>query len=112
MGLQPRRGICFFLCLGVWLALSVYSPESVKGHISLPIIQQGLDTILHPAGILEVKCDFCHLCLFLKSSYILDTFVTSTQVYDVNVKVRPFIISEGEFWRRKNAGTYIILWLS
>lgn len=91
----------------------MYPPESVKGHNSLPIRQQGLDTILHPAGILEVNYDSSvHLRLFLKSSYIFDTFVTPTQVHDVNVKVRPFIVSKGEFWRRKNAETYIILCLT
>ena len=107
-GLQLRQGICVSLWFVVWMALSAGSPESVKSHNSLPIIQQGLDTTLQPAGLLEVKKDnYVHLTLFnscfiLNSYFILDMFVESA--HGCNSKMKEGLLTSHRevllfFWR-------------
>ena len=105
MGRKPHQGIGNFLWSVVWLALCANSPERVRGHNSLPLIQQGLvDTFLQPAGFLEVKGVYLvHLNVFVLSSYILDMSVKSTQVNEVIFEVKLFILNTGDFrGREKN----------
>lgn len=96
-GSPPHQGFSPFLWFVVGSALSAYCPEGIKSHNPLPALQQGLDTFLYSAGRLEVTCAyFIFSVLCVKSSYILDRLVKSTQVIFVNIMVRSITLCKGE----------------